>query len=188
MVTNQPDNEIKRQVSTLSDSETSRASSNETSTTTRPDNATSHKTDKKSVKTFKPIAPMHQRLVITWIAWLVYRLFGMPSLINMVNPTSPDIIGGIVWYGLWLIPAFILTPVVLRGRSPYVLLVGSMLTLVYLGASGVTLFIRVYGSSWFEILIYGLDFVLLLSINIWLFLLLKRLPSMNNVIKKPRNH
>lgn len=141
----------------------------------------------KSIKLSKPIAPMRQRLVITWLAWLVYRLLGLPILISMVNPASPDIIGGIVWYGLWLIPALILTPAIWRGRSPYILLVGSMLTLVYLGASGVVLFTRVYGSSWAEILIYALDFGLLLLINTWLFLLLKRLPSMNNVVKKPRS-
>lgn len=147
------------------------------------------KTSKKSVKAEKvgkPIAPMHRLLVMTWLLWLAYRLLVMPVLISIVNPTSPDIVGGIVWYGLWLIPAFILTPAILRGRSPYILLVGSMLTLVYLGASGVTLFIRVYGSGWAEILLYLLDFVLLLSINAWLFLLLKRLPSMNNVVKQPR--
>lgn len=134
----------------------------------------------------KPIAPMRQRLVITWLVWLVYRLLALPILINMFNPSHPDVIGGIVWYGLWLIPAFILTPVIWRGRSPYMLLIGSMLTLVYLGASGVVLFTRVYGSSWAEILVYAADFVLLLLINAWLFLLLKRLPSMNNVVKKPR--
>lgn len=134
----------------------------------------------------KPIAPMRQRLVITWLVWLVYRLLALPILINMFNPSHPDIIGGIVWYGLWLIPAFILTPVIWRGRSPYMLLIGSMLTLVYLGASGVVLFTRVYGSSWAEILVYAADFVLLFLINAWLFLLLKRLPSMNNVVKKPR--
>lgn len=134
----------------------------------------------------KPIAPMRQRLVITWLVWLVYRLLALPILINMFNPSHPDIIGGIVWYGLWLIPAFILTPVIWRGRSPYMLLIGSMLTLVYLGASGVVLFTRIYGSSWAEILVYAADFVLLLLINAWLFLLLKRLPSMNNVVKKPR--
>ncbi len=142
----------------------------------------------KPVEIDKPIAPMHKRLMMTWLVWLIYRLFAMPILISVINPASPDILGGIVWYGLWLIPAFILTPVILKGRSPYLLLVGSMLTLVYLGASGVTLFIRLYGSSWLEILVYGIDFALLLMINTWLFLLLKRLPSMNNVVKKPRTH
>lgn len=131
----------------------------------------------------KPIAPIHQRLLVTWLLWLVYRLLGLPIGISLLNVNSPDIIAGIVWYGLWLIPAFILTPVVWRGRSPYLLLVGSMLTLVYLGASGVVLLDRAYGSSRAELMVYLFDFVLLLVINIWLFILLKRLPSMNKVEK-----
>lgn len=158
------------------------------SNTSTPSNSpTPTKKSAKPLKPSKPIAPMHQRLVITWLVWLIYRLLGMPILISMANPISPDMVGGIVWYGLWLIPAFILTPAIWRGRSPYVLLVGSMLTLIYLGASGVTLFIRIYGSSWAEIVTYMLDFALLLLINSWLFLLLKRLPSMNNVVKQPRS-
>ena len=59
---------------------------------------------------------------------------------------------------------------------------------VYLGASGVVLFTRAYGSSWAEIAVYFIDFVLLFAINIWLFILLKRLPSMNNVVKQPRSY
>lgn len=137
----------------------------------------------KAIKPNKPIAPMQQRLRLTWLIWLAYRLLVLPILISLFNPTNPDIIGGIAWYGLWLIPAFIITPFILKGRSPYMLLVGSMLTLVYLGASGVVLFIRVYGSSWTEIIVYGLDFALLLAVNVWLFMLLKRLPSMNKVEK-----
>ena len=135
----------------------------------------------------KPIAPMQQWLLWTWIVWLGYRLLGLPIFISLFNQTHPDIIGGIAWQGLWLIPAFILTPWIVKGRSPYALLVGSMLTLVYLGASGVVLFTRVYGSSWLEIIVYMVDFALLLLINTWLFMLLKRLPSMNNVVKKPRS-
>ena len=143
-------------------------------------------TKSSNVTASKPTAPMRQRLIITWLIWLVYRLIALPLLINILNPASPDIIGGIAWYGLWLIPAFIITPSIWRGRSPYALLVDSMLILVYLGASGVILFTRVYGSSWAEIVVYLIDFILLLMTNIWLFLLLKRLPSMNNVVKKPR--
>lgn len=135
----------------------------------------------------KLIASMQQRLLLMWIVWLGYRLLGLPVFISLFNQTHPDIIGGIAWQGLWLIPAFILTPWIIKGRSPYALLVGSMLTLVYLGASGVVLFTRVYGSSWVEIVVYIIDFALLLMINIWLFMLLKRLPSMNNVVKKPRS-
>ena len=140
-----------------------------------------------ATKAQKPITPIRQRLMVTWLAWLVFRLLALPILISVFNPSNPDIIGGIAWQALWLVPAFVLTPSVLRGRSPYALLIGSMFTLVYLGASGVVLFTRIYGSSWAEIVVYLLDFVLLLAINVWLFILLKRLPSMNNVVKQPRS-
>ena len=140
-----------------------------------------------STKAQKPITPIRQRLMVTWLVWLVFRLLALPILISVFNPSNPDIIGGIAWQALWLVPAFVLTPSVLRGRSPYALLIGSMFTLVYLGASGVVLFTRIYGSSWAEIVVYLLDFVLLLAINVWLFILLKRLPSMNNVVKQPRS-
>jgi len=140
----------------------------------------------KPLKAAKPITPIAQRLMVTWLIWLVYRLLGLPIFISIFNPSSPDIVGGIAWQALWLVPALILTPWILRGRSPYALLISSMFTLVYLGASGVVLFTRIYGSSWAEIAVYLTDFLLLLAINVWLFILLKRLPSMNNVVKKPR--
>ena len=148
--------------------------------------ATNH-SNSKSPKVTKPIVPIAQRLMMTWLIWLVYRLMGLPIFISIFNPSSPDIVGGIAWQALWLLPAFILTPWIVRGRSPYALLVGSMFTLVYLGTSGVVLFTRAYGSSWAEIAVYLTDFVLLLAINVWLFILLKRLPSMNNVVKTPRS-
>ena len=158
--------------------------------TNHPDSETSVtppvKNAGKPIKAKKPIAPIRQRLMVTWLIWLVYRLFGLPISISIFNASNPDIVGGIAWQALWLVPAFILTPWVLRGRSPYALLISSMFTLVYLGASGVVLFTRAYGSSWAEIGIYLIDFLLLLAINVWLFILLKRLPSMNNVVKQPR--
>ena len=120
--------------------------------------ATNH-SNSKSPKVTKPIAPIAQRLMMTWLIWLVYRLMGLPIFISVFNPSSPDIVGGIAWQALCLLPAFILTPWIVRGRSPYALLVGSMFTLVYLGASGVVLFTRAYGSSWVEIAVYLIDFV-----------------------------
>ena len=125
--------------------------------------------------------------MVTWLVWLAFRLLALPILISVFNPSRPDIVGGIAWQALWLLPALVLTPSILRGRSPYALLIDSMFTLVYLGASGVVLVTGVYGSSWAEIMVYLLDFVLLLTINVWLFILLKRLPSMNNVVKQPRS-
>ena len=141
----------------------------------------------ETVNTQKPITPIRQRLMVTWLVWLAFRLLALPILISVFNPSRPDIVGGIAWQALWLLPALVLTPSILRGRSPYALLIDSMFTLVYLGASGVVLFTRVYGSSWAEIMVYLFDFVLLLTINVWLFILLKRLPSMNNVVKQPRS-
>lgn len=143
-------------------------------------------TTRSNTKPLKTVKPIAQRLKVTWLIWLVYRLLGLPIFISIFNPSSPDIVGGIAWQALWLVPALILTPWILRGRSPYALLISSMFTLVYLGASGVVLFTRIYGSSWAEIAVYLTDFLLLLAINVWLFILLKRLPSMNNVVKKPR--
>lgn len=134
----------------------------------------------------KPASTMRRRLMITWLIWLGFRLLALPILISVMNAQHPDLAGGIAWQALWLIPAFILTPWMIKGRSPYALIVASMFTLVYLGASGVVLFTRSYGASFGEILVYFGDFLLLLFINTWLFFLLKRLPSMNNVVKKPR--
>lgn len=140
----------------------------------------------ESKSLLKPITPMRRRLLMTWLIWLGFRLMALPILISVLNVNHPDLAGGIAWQALWLIPAFILTPWIVKGRSPYALIVASMFTLVYLGASGVVLFTRSYGGSVGEILVYLTDFLLLLFINTWLFLLLKRLPSMNNVVKKPR--
>lgn len=151
-----------------------------------PNNSDESK-ENPSIKASKPITPIRQRLIVTWLVWLSFRLLALPILINVFNPSRPDIVGGIAWQALWLVPAFVLTPSILRGRSPYALLIDSMFTLVYLGASGVVLFTRAYGSSWAEIAVYSLDFVLLFAINVWLFILLKRLPSMNNVVKQPRS-
>ena len=152
-----------------------------------PSKPVSAKKPNKPAKPKKLIAPIRQRLMVTWLVWVIYRLLGLPVLISVFNPMNPDVIGGVAWQALWLLPAFILTPWILRGRSPYALLVGSMLTLVYLGASGVVLFTRAYGSSGSELVVYLFDFTLLLMINVWLFILLKRLPSMNNVVKQPRS-
>ncbi|MFZ3076157.1 MAG: hypothetical protein WA114_08290 [Psychrobacter glacincola] len=158
---------------------------------TNPSHDDSHKPtsqiSSQTTQLLKPITPVRQRLMVTWLVWLIFRLLALPVLINIFNPSRPDIIGGIAWQALWLVPAFVLTPSMLRGRSPYALLIDSMFTLVYLGASGVVLFTRAYGSSWAEIVVYFIDFVLLFAINVWLFILLKRLPSMNNVVKQPRS-
>ena len=43
----------------------------------------------KPIKAKKPIAPIRQRLMLTWLIWLAYRLLGLPILISVFNPAAP---------------------------------------------------------------------------------------------------
>ena len=138
----------------------------------------------KVTRGVRPVTPIRRRLKVVWIIWLLYRMLAMPVLISIMNDAQLDIIGGVVWQSLWLIPAFVLSPWMTKGKSAYALLLASMITLIYFGASGVVLFTHIYAKNWSSLWIYVIDTVLLLLINIWLFQLLKRLPSMNN----PVNH
>lgn len=135
--------------------------------------------DASASKPKKPIKPIQKQLIMLWLGWIAYRLLALPILIALLNTHHPDMIGGIAWQALWLLPAFIMTAAIWRGNSPYILLISSMFTLVYFGASGVVLFDRAYGVDVSYIWVYVIDLLLLLLINIWLFILLKRLPSMN---------
>lgn len=139
--------------------------------------------DRSSPENLALIANLQSKLRMSWLVWLVYRSLGLPVLLGMLLATQPDKLGGIAWQLLWLIPALIVTPWILKGKSPYALLMSSMLTLVYLGASGVTLFSRFYDSGISVLWVYGIDLLLILIINVWLFKLLKRLPSMNDKFK-----
>lgn len=130
-------------------------------------------------KPAQPIQPIQQRLKLTWLLWLVYRLIGVALLANVLVNNQVDIVGGIVWQGLWLLPAFVSTPFVVKGNSPYALLVIDMLMLVYLGGSGMMVLINGFGKIGAMMGIWAVDFVLLGLINYWLFVLLKRLPKMN---------
>ncbi len=139
--------------------------------------------DRSSPENLALIANLQSKLRMSWLVWLVYRSLGLPILLGILLTTQPDKLGGIAWQLLWLIPALIVTPWIIKGKSPYALLMSSMLTLVYLGASGVTLFSRFYDSGSSVIWVYGIDLLLILIINVWLFKLLKRLPSMNDKFK-----
>ena len=140
---------------------------------------------RKANKGVRPVTPIRQRLKAVWIVWLLYRMLFIPALISILTSAELNIIGGIVWQSLWLIPAFVLSPWMIKGKSPYALLLASMLTLVYLGASGVVLFTHAYAEDWSLLWVYGVDLTLLVLINVWLFQLLQRLPSMNNSLKNP---
>lgn len=135
-----------------------------------------------SAKADKPIGPLIAKLRVLWLGWLGYRLLVLPVMIAVLSAQELDIIGGIAWQALWLIPAFVMTPVMMKGRSPYLLLISSMFTLVYLGASAVVIFARSYAVDLSVIWIYVVDTLLLFMINGVLFVLLKRLPSMNKSV------
>ncbi|WP_019672924.1 hypothetical protein [Psychrobacter lutiphocae] len=141
--------------------------------------AKKQKIDRHSPENLTAITQMQSKLRLGWLLWLCYRGFGLPILLSLFLPTAPDVVGGVAWHLLWLIPALVVSPWMLMGRSAYALLISSMLTLVYLGASGVTLFARLYDSGISVLWVYLLDTALLLLTNVWLFKLLKRLPSMN---------
>ncbi|WP_227431224.1 hypothetical protein [Psychrobacter sp. I-STPA6b] len=133
----------------------------------------------KTAQGLKPVTPVRQKLKLVWVVWLLYRLIALPILVSQLSQNNPEIMGGIVWQAIWLLPAFVLTPWMVKGKSPYALLLASMITLVYMGASGVVLFTRLYAEQWSISWIYMIDTLLLLGVNILLFVLLKRLPSMN---------
>lgn len=135
--------------------------------------------DRSSPENLAIIAQLQSRLRKGWLAWLLYRSLGLPILLGILLTIKPDIAGGIAWQLLWLIPALVVTPWMLKAKSAYALLLTSMLTLVYLGASGVTFFSRFYDSGLNVVWVYLIDLLLILIINVWLFKLLKRLPSMN---------
>lgn len=110
---------------------------------------------------------------------MFFRLLGVPVLANLLLAKHPAIIGGIVWHGLWLIPAFFATPYIVKGKSPYALLLLSMITFVYLGGSGMVALKYGFARQWGLMGVWLVDFTLLALINYWLFILLKRLPKMN---------
>ncbi|OOR88259.1 hypothetical protein B0181_08435 [Moraxella caviae] len=122
----------------------------------------------------KPAAPIRQKLRAVWLAWLLWRLFAVPFL----AVGAADTLGaGVLWQLIVLIPALIFTPAILRGRSPYALLLANMLMLAYLANAGVQFFTHAFsgaGNAWG----FAAEFMLLLLVNIWLFVLLKRLPPM----------
>lgn len=148
-----------------------------------------HNLQNASYSNLKTITALHQVLRVVWFAWLIYRLFALPILVatfaqNSKVASDQVIFAGIFWQALWLVPAFVLSFWIIHGRSAYALLMGSLLTLLYLGASGMLVLQKWYelGQQWAWV--YLLDFILLFIINVCIFLLLKRLPSMN---KYPKN-
>ncbi len=109
----------------------------------------------------------------------MFRLLAIAVFTSLLLPAKPNMMGGIVWQGLWLVPALLATPYIVKGKSPYALLLLSMVTFVYLGGSGMVALKYGFSHIWGMMGVWLVDFVLLALINYWLFILLKRLPKMN---------
>ena len=134
----------------------------------------------------RPVYPIRQRLTIAWWLWLVYRLAGIGGLgfcltkadHNTTN-TSQLLVASLLWQLLWLIPALVSTPFIIKGKNAYALLLISMLLLVYFGASAMLILKYMFSDHLMLGYLWLVDCILLALVNYWLFILLKRLPKMN---------
>lgn len=119
----------------------------------------------------------HRILVISWIMWLSYRLIIHPIIMMTFGVPT-----GSIW--LWqlfiMMPTLLLTPIVLRGRSAYGLIVTSLIVLIYWGVAGMMVFVRWYEDApimiWMGVL---MEAILLSVICLYLIKLLKHLPPMH---------
>ncbi|UNU72834.1 hypothetical protein LU293_06960 [Moraxella nasovis] len=132
----------------------------------------------KAQSTPKPIKPIRQKLWITWIVWIICRLLVLPIIVGM--PYVKVIMAGMAWQLVVLLPVLLLSGIVMRGKSPYPLIFISMLTLIYLGNAGLDMLTKIYAYAPLGVqAFFVVEFVLLLMINAWLFILLRRLPPMH---------
>lgn len=100
-----------------------------------------------------------------------------------------QILMGVVWQFFVLLPALLLTPTIKKGNSPYALIIASLVVLVYLGAVGVFLLMRLYENAPLPVSIgFAIETFLLLAINALLFVLLKRLPPMHKSALQGRSN
>ncbi|MDO4442135.1 MAG: hypothetical protein Q4B81_08110 [Moraxella sp.] len=132
----------------------------------------------KLKKAPKPIKPAHTKLVIFWWAWLAFAIIIYPVLIAVGTGTS--FVSGILMQVLLLLPALLFSPYIVRGNSPYALIMASLVLLLYLGVSGVLVLIRYYEAT--PAAVWGgrlVEFVLIGGALYYLFVLLRRLPPMH---------
>lgn len=129
-------------------------------------------------KTPKPTAPIHKKLCVMWGLWLLYRLFGVTAM--AVFLTGAQIFSALAWQVLVLLPALLLTPAIIKGHSPYLLIITSLVGLIYLATSGVSLLTHWYESAPLISLVGAtIETVLLFGVNVFLMVLIKRLPPMH---------
>lgn len=127
----------------------------------------------------KPIYPIRQKLKISFLGWLVFRCVGLPMMLYFGLTNQPTLWAIMLWQAIWVIPAFGCTPFIRKAKNPYALLWISIVMLVYAGCSGFMIFWYGFSQFWLGMIAYIVDFCLLIAINVWLFIVLKRLPKMN---------
>lgn len=121
----------------------------------------------------------HHRVLMAWVAWLIYKLIGYPLMIAFV--ANKGFWYGVLWQVLVLLPALVMTPIVVKGQFVYGLMAVSLVSLLYLATAGVYLAMYWYADAQWAIVLGSLAEVLLLSWIVWYgFVLLKRLPSHRN--------
>ena len=139
----------------------------------------------RSFNRIKPIKPIHKALCMTWYAWIFMTLVGYPVAVSLT--TDASLWAGVGVQSLALLPAVIFAPTIHQGKSPYALMWVSMIMLIYLGASGVLTLLRIYEQSPKAVAAAELiEFLLLLTINSQLLILLKRLPAMHTKHTHPK--
>lgn len=133
--------------------------------------------NKKLQKPAKPVKPIHQRLKTVWWLWLMVSV-AYPLALAMT--TDASLMMALVMQLIFLIPALLFTPALVRGNEPSKLIYLSIVMLIYLGVAGVLALIRYYESA--PTLVWLLRLVetgLLFMVNYYLFVLLRRLPPMH---------
>lgn len=135
---------------------------------------------KKSLSPPKPTHTVHRPLCVAWGLWLLYRLLGVTAM--TVSLTGADVLPSLWWQVLVVLPALGLTPAIIKGKSPYPLIIASLVGLIYLATAGVFLLIHLYENAPMMTIVGAVaETVLLLVINITLMMLIKRLPPMHKV-------
>lgn len=127
----------------------------------------------------KPIYPIRKKLKVCFFLWLIFRSVLVPLILYLSLVNKPNLLSGMLWQIFWLIPALLCTPFIVKGKNPYALLWISIVLLIYAGSSGFMIFLHGFSQFWAGALAWSIDFCLLICINSWLFMLLKRLPKMN---------
>lgn len=123
------------------------------------------------------------RLKASWMAWLLVVLLIYPLVVFMA--TQANFWAGVGVQLLGLMPALLFTPSIWRAKSAYGLILASIVTLVYLGFTGVKFVLRAYEQVPSAIIaVLGVEFLCLLAVNVLLFMLLKKMPAMHKQNKK----